>query len=148
MPEDKQSIGDIAETVGLFPAAALDAMMAPSSSDLWFVVEQDGAVVGFAFCQPEALADGVWNLRAIGVAPAAQRGGFGSMLLAAVEAALRERLARLLIIETSDAADQAAAREFYVAHGCSSEAAIRDFWGVGVAKLVYSKRINGQADQV
>lgn len=142
---DEPVIAEIAEGVALFPASALPGMIAPSlhgeAPDIWLVAERDGEVVGFSFCEQEAFTDGVWNMRSIGVTPRAQRSGVGSALMSALETALKDRPSRLLVVETSDAPDQAAAREFYAAHGCEREAEIREFWGEGIAKVIYSKRL-------
>ena len=138
----------IAEAAGLFPADMLPSMIVDhlggSDKQIWLVVEHVGAVQGFAFAEPEPLTDRTWNLRAIGIDPAGQRRGLATTLLSGVEAALRDRTVRLLIIETTDGDDQHAARAFYPRRGYSGEACIPNFWEDGVAKLVFAKTLPPQ----
>ena len=114
--DDLPAIARIAEAAGLFAADMLPTMIVDhltgSDKQVWLVVEDAGAVQGFAFAEPEPLTDRTWNLRAIGIDLARQRLGLATTLLSRVEAALRHRTVRLLIIETTDGDDQHAARAF------------------------------------
>ena len=143
--DDVSAIARIAEAAGLFPADMLPDMIVDhfggSDEQVWLVVEHAGAVQGFAFAEPEPLTDRTWNLRAIGIDPMRRRFGLATTLLNGVEAALRERTVRLLIIETTDGDDQRAARAFYPRRDYSDEARIRNFWEDGVAKLVFAKAL-------
>lgn len=147
-PDDLPSVARIAEAAGLFPADLLPSMIVDhlegSEKQVWLVVEDAGVVQGFAFAEPEPLTDRTWNLRAIGIDPTRQRLGLATALLSGVEATLRDRTARVLIIETTDGDDQHAARAFYARRGYSDEARIRNFWEDGVAKLVFAKVLSPQ----
>ena len=133
-------LAPIAEAT-LFPGDMLPDMMAPAlsgeSEDMWLVVEQDGAPVGFAFVQPEALTDRTWNLRAIATQPALHGQGAGTALIGAVEAALTE--ARMLVIDTTQAPDQERARRFYAARGYDHVATIPGFFGPEEDKVTFTK---------
>ncbi|MEL6205631.1 MAG: GNAT family N-acetyltransferase [Pseudomonadota bacterium] len=138
-PEDIPHLGAIAEAAGLFPADMLADMIAPAfaeAPDLWLVADHEGAPAGLAFIRPEEMTDRVWNLLALGVAPAAQGHGLASGLLAGVE----ERLdARMIVIETTQLPEQAAARALYARHGYEEEGRVRDFYAEGEDKVIYRK---------
>jgi GNAT superfamily N-acetyltransferase len=142
---DQGAIGALAEAAGLFPAAALPALIGPAlagnAPDLWVVAETDAAVAGFAFAAPEPFTEGTWTLRAIAADPARRRVGTGTALLAATEARLAGLGVRLLVIETSDAPAQQAGRAFYRTRGCREAARIADFWAPGTAKVIFVRAV-------
>ncbi len=78
-------------------AEIVEPGLSGASPDLWLV---SADATGFAFAAPERLTEGTWNLLALAVRPDRQGAGLGSALIHAVEAALRQRGARLLLIET------------------------------------------------
>ncbi|WP_299286559.1 GNAT family N-acetyltransferase [uncultured Tateyamaria sp.] len=127
----------------LFPGEMLGDMMAPAltgeGDDIWRVVCKYDTPVGFAFAQPEAMTQGTWNLRAIATDPAVHGSGAGTALLAAVEAALGD--ARLLVIDTTQTEDQARARRFYAARGCTHVATIPGFFGPDEDKVTFIKTL-------
>lgn len=142
---DLAALATIAEETELFPGEMLPDMAAGflngDADSLWLTGTASGDAAGFCYCVPETLADGVWTMLALGVAPGFQRGGLGADLVAAAEAMLRERGQRLLIVETSSAPGFAAARAFYDAQGYTNEARIRDFWAAGDDKIVFRKAL-------
>lgn len=128
----------------MFPAALAEPMMAPyfeGDGSVWLVAGPSPEPLGFVYCAPEALTEGTWNMRAIGVDPSAQGRGIGSALIAAAEVRLAGSGARLIVVETSDAPDQDRARALYPSRGYVERGRIPDFWGPGVAKLILSKAI-------
>lgn len=144
--EDALAIGEIAERSGLFPAHLLPEIVRPylegSDDAVWICATDGRAVIGFAFAELEALTDGTWNLRAIGVHPNHRRRRVASTLLESLEQALRHRDIRLLVIDTSDSEDQLGARRLYKLTGYREEARVGDFWAVDVAKVTFSKRLS------
>ncbi len=144
----RSDLPDIALVLGdtsLFPAAMLGEMMAPildepESSDQWLVCAEDGSgVIGFAYYRQEPLAEGTWNLLAIGFRKQYQGLGHGATLVAAVEKALAQQ--RVLIVETSGLEEFLATRAFYDQRGYEREAVIRDYWADGDDKVIYRKRL-------
>ena len=137
---DISVLAAIAEAT-LFPGEMLADMMAPALAgapdDLWRVVTQGDDPVGFAFAQAEAMTDRTWNLWAICTASNLHGQGAGTALLAAVEAALTE--ARLIVIDTTQTAEQARARQFYAARGYAQVAVIPDFFAPGEDKVTFVK---------
>ena len=136
---DIPALGDIAEAAGLFPAAYLPDMIAPALNggpDTWLVADLEDAPKGFAFARPEEMTDRVWNILALGVAPDAQGAGLATSLLHATEAQLD---ARMIIIETTQLPEQAAARAFYTKEGYAEVARVPDYYGEGEDKIIFQK---------
>jgi len=127
----------------LFPGHMLPDMTTPAlsghSDDTWCVVEHDGTPVGFAFAQPEAMTDRTWNVRAIATAPDLHGRGAGTALIPAVETALGD--ARMIVIDTTQTADQARARRFYAARGYAHVATIPAFFGADEDKVTFVKTV-------
>lgn len=142
--DDLPGITRVLEDTELFPAALLADMMAPFLDDpecteRWLVIDTpaDG-VAGFAYCRPEPLAEGAWNLLAIGVLANARGQGHGAQLIAQLERDLTNE--RLMIIETSSLDAFEATRAFYEGLGYELEATIRDYWAAGDDKIIFTKR--------
>ena len=130
----------------LFPPEYLDEMIEPFFADpdknkRWLVLEtEDAGVAGFSYARPEALAEGTWNLLAIGFRQEQQAKGLGSKLIAKVEESLKQE--RVLIVETSGLDDFKDTRNFYETRGYVREAIIRDYWADGDDKVIYWKSLN------
>lgn len=84
-----------------------------------FITEREGALLGFLTYHVASPA--VAELSWLGVRAADQRHGVGAALLAALEAELRARSVRTLLVSTLDASSEEpafeAARRFYQRHG-------------------------------
>lgn len=141
---DIGAIGRLAEATDFFPVEMLDDMIAGyldgSKPDLWFVAEE-ADVLGFGFCEPERMADGAWNLLAIGALPERQGQGIGAAMLRYLEAELAKAEARILIVETLGTDEFQPTHDFYLKNGFDEEARIRDFYEDGGDKIVFWKRI-------
>lgn len=85
--------------------------------------------------------DRTFDLYWIAVHPTAQRHGSGSRLLHEVEQRLRDRGARLLVVETSSRPEYDATRRFYLARGYDEAARMRDFYTVGDDRVIYTKAL-------
>ena len=105
------------------------------------MVYNDGEPVGVAYCAPEPVADGTWNLLMLWTRHDRKGKGHGSALLNHVEKVLDERGIRLLIVETSSSPDFAGARTFYDGTGFTQEARIRNFFALGDDKIIYTKSL-------
>lgn len=108
--------------------------------DLWFTAD-DGEPVGVAYCAPEPVTDGTWNLLMLWTRSDRNGKGYGSALVNHVEKILNERGVRLLIVETSSLPDFAGARAFYDKCGFTHEARISNFFAVGDDKIIYTKSL-------
>jgi ribosomal protein S18 acetylase RimI-like enzyme len=144
-PGDTAGLKVLSDAVGLFPSAMLDGMMAGylagDFSDGFWLVSDDGGPVGVAYCGPERMTQGTWNLYLVAVHPARQGQGRGTALLRHVEQALAARGERLLLVETSGLPDFARTRAFYRKCGYAEEARIGDFYQAGEDKVVFRKAL-------
>lgn len=102
----------------------------------------DGEPVGVAYCAPEPVTSGTWNLLMLWVKDGFEGQGIGKQLVFELESRLKSRQARLLIVETSQLKEFESARAFYEAYGFKQEAEIKNFFDAGDNKLVYTKPIN------
>lgn len=107
---------------------------------MWFTAYADDAV-GVAYCAPEPISHGTWNLLMLWIEDGQEGKGHGSALMARIERELLEVGARILIVETSGTDDFEFARKFYEKIGFTQEGRIKDFFDDGDDKLVYSKRV-------
>jgi len=100
-----------------------------------------GRVLGFACFGPHPLTEGTFDLYWIAVDPDARRQGVGRALLSRVEAEVKARGGRLLVIETSGLPSYAPTRQFYESCGCRCEAVIRDFYAPGDDLVIFVKEL-------
>jgi len=142
---DRSAIATIAEATELFPGDMLPDMIAGyldgSVPDIWLTVCSMDEPVAFAFCEPERMTNGTWNLLAIGVTPDRQSEGIGAHLLQRLEALLREAGHRVLLVETLGRPEFSRTRSFYLNNGFVEEACIRDFYEAGGDKIVFWKQL-------
>jgi ribosomal protein S18 acetylase RimI-like enzyme len=146
--EDVPTLKEILHEVELFPAELLDDMIAdylnnPETRHLWFSAVEDEKLLSIAYCAPELMTEGTFNLYAIGVREDQQGRGIGSQMMSYLEERLQKAGQRLLIVETSGASDFQQTRAFYEKLGYVKEATLRDFWTEGNDKVIYWKKING-----
>jgi ribosomal protein S18 acetylase RimI-like enzyme len=138
--DDLAAAGAVIAAVDLFPPDLLPEMAAPglsgSAPELWLIAEGGE---GLAYAVPERLTDGTWNLLALAVLPALQGQGLGRALVAAVEAEVRSRGGRLLLVETSGTEGFSGTRAFYRRLGFHREAQIRDYYAAGDDKVIYTR---------
>ncbi len=144
---DIPELKNILETIDLFPSELLDDMISdylnqPESGDIWFTETESNKPISIAYCAPEKLTAGTYNLYAIGVRNDIQSAGTGSRMMSFIENHLQELGKRILIIDTSGTENYRSTREFYEKLGYTKEAVIRDFWEDGDDKVIYWKRLS------
>ena len=143
--EDLARIEPILDATGLFPAELLSDMAEPylrgSGPYIWLVADNGTELDGFAYCEPERITDGTFNLLAIAVNPERQGAGVGRALVAAVEQAVRDLYGRVLLVETSSLPEFERTRRFYDQLAFRREAVIRDFYSEGDDKVVFWKKL-------
>ena len=143
-PDDLTAVLAIAEAVG-FEADELKLLSDmltdyfSGNGDHFWLTDDDSGPVSVAYCAPERMTHGTWNLLFIAVHPEHQGHGRGTSLIRHVEQTLVERGARLLLVETIASFDRT--RAFYRKCGYREEARIRDFYEVGADKIVYCKTL-------
>ena len=113
----------------------------PMENDqIWLTYETDRPVA-VAHVAPEKMTSGTWNLYLIAVHADRQGTGIGGQLMQYVERLLKEKDARLLIVETSDLDEFSLTRQFYTGLGYEKEAHIREFYDYGEGKVVFWKKL-------
>ncbi len=114
----------------------------PLQKDYFFMTASDdsGRPVGYVCYGPRPLADAVYDLYWIVVAPDRQKTGVGRRLLEKTVEVLTVSGARMLAAETSGLPEYEAARGFYLRSGFTEEARIREFYRPGDDLVVYIKR--------
>ena len=142
--DDLTRVGYLVDSNAMFPSEMLadmtGAFFGGDASQRWLVFD-DGAVDGVCYFVPEGLADGVWNLLMIAVAPDRHGEGLGTKLMRFVEDLLAGEGARLLLVDTSGKPEFERTRAFYDMLGYEREARIRDYWAEGDDKVTFRKRL-------
>jgi GNAT superfamily N-acetyltransferase len=145
-PDDLISLGAVIDRTGLFPSELLPGMAqgafnGTAPEDIWLTLHLERPV-GVAYCAPERLTNGTWNLLLIAVDPAHQGLGLGARLLAHVERLLIDRGGRMLLVETSGLPEFERTRAFYVKNCYAVEARLRDYYDAGEDKVVFMKTLS------
>ena len=130
----------------LFPSDLLDDMIHDylkneSSTDIWFTSTKDGIPISIAYCAPERMTMGTYNLYAIAVQKDQQGKGIGKSMMEYIENKLREENHRILIVETSGKSEFELTREFYLKCNYVSQAVIPEFYEEGDDKVVFWKKL-------
>jgi len=145
-PTDCDDLKLVLDSCELFPSELLDEMIYdyfnnPESEDIWFTATSDEVPVAVGYCVPEKLTEGTYNLLAIGVSKEEQGKGIAKEMMHYIEQLLKDKGARILIVETSSDEAQFPARSLYKNISYHQEAIIRDFWNEGEDKIVFWKRV-------
>ena len=112
-----------------------------TSGYTFFIDKDDNRALGFICYGPRSLTDRVYDLYWIAVDPSARRSGVGRRLMERVEASVREKGGRILVIETSGTEKYAGTRAFYLAAGYTHEATLADLYTDGDDLLIFTKRL-------
>ena len=149
-PDDTESLLALSSASGLFEPNELDQLTQMLQSyhdgtgtegEFWLTDDSEGGVIGVAYCAPERMTEGTWNLYFIAVHPNMQRQGRGAAILDHLEAKLRGTGERVLLVETMGTSDFEPVRSFYRSAGYVEEARVRDFYRAGQDKVVYWKSL-------
>ena len=102
------------------------------------VIDKDG-LVAFANYGKNAFSTHSWDLYWIAVHQNSRNKKLGSVLLKAIEDDVRNMDGKILWIETSGRPLYASTESFYKRNGYELQASLRDFYGPGDPKKIYSK---------
>ncbi len=130
-PEEKVVANEVLDECLAAPGEHYEGLGAFEGRDL----------LGFLAFGPVPMTEGVFDLYWIATAPAARRRGAGRALVAAMEARLRARGARKVVIETEEAPAYAGTLAFYERLGYPVAARFPDFYRPGAAKVVMVKEL-------
>lgn len=144
---DIDRIKVVVSETDLFPTEMLDEMMRPffennESGHIWLIAQSENEIVAFAYCEPERMTEGTFNLLAIGVRKSLQGKGIGKKLTKELEVHLQQRQARILIVETMGTPEFEKTRQFYLKNNYVQEARIREFYEPGGDKIVFLKSLS------
>jgi ribosomal protein S18 acetylase RimI-like enzyme len=137
----------VIEKSGLFPPDLLDGMVADyftnsETQDIWLTRLINDKPIAIAYCAPERLTEGTYNLYLIAVHKDLQGTGIGGQLMQYIENLLQSTGKRILLVETSGLPEFELTRRFYDKCGYNREAVIRDFYRDGEDKIVFWKKLN------
>lgn len=143
---DLSSVKQIIDNNQMFPSEYIDGMaesyLRGESEERWFVVEDDtGSVISIAYCAPERMTNGTWNLLLIAVLKQYQGVGVGAQLMQYLETQLKQLNVRVLLVETSGLPEYELTRMFYPKCGYKQIAVIPAYYDDGDDKVVYWKSL-------
>jgi ribosomal protein S18 acetylase RimI-like enzyme len=98
-------------------------------------------LLGYACAGPTPATEGTFDLYWLAVDAAAQGKGIGTTLVRAVERELRDRGARMLLVETSSRPDYSNTRAFYARCGYQEAARIKDFYAPADDRIMLTTRL-------
>ncbi|MFH0854378.1 MAG: N-acetyltransferase [bacterium] len=104
-------------------------------------IEYTGEILGYICFGPDLGTEGSYHIYWIAVDNEYRNLGIGRRLLQEAEEAIRKMGGCHIYIETSSRDCYIPARSFYERNGYEKEAVLRDFYGEGDDKAIYSKRI-------
>ena len=145
-PSDVPALKKVLDSIDLFPSEMMDDMISdffnnPTSEDIWFAAVENEKTIGLGYCASEKLTVGTYNLYAIGVRSDLQGKGIGAQMMSYLENELKNKEARVLIVDTSGSEEFKLTRKFYEKLGYTKEAVIRDFWDEGDDKVTFWKKL-------
>jgi ribosomal protein S18 acetylase RimI-like enzyme len=129
------------ESLAHHARAPFDAGDGVESYEFIGAFSREGELIGYACYGATPGTLGTYDLYWIAVHPDHQGEGGGSRLLDEVERRLRDREARLLVIETSSRTDYESTRRFYERRRYSECARIGDFYAFGDDRVIYARRL-------
>jgi ribosomal protein S18 acetylase RimI-like enzyme len=137
---------EIALALQLFDASVNDQESAGANDERAPDYEFTGAfdddrLIGYACAGPTPATEGTFDLYWLAVDPAAQNKGVGRALVGEVERDLRERGARLLLVETSSRPDYEKTRAFYARCGYTEAARVKDFYAPADDRIMLTTRL-------
>jgi ribosomal protein S18 acetylase RimI-like enzyme len=148
-PKDRDRVCEIIHAVGNFNEVEVtcaielidDSISEYSSGDYISCVLEDefGEIQGFGCYGQTPLTDSTYDFYWMAVHPQAQGKGFGRKLILFVEADIRARGGKLLVLETSSQESYKRTTSFYQKSGYELNSRIRDFYKNNDDKLVYIK---------
>jgi ribosomal protein S18 acetylase RimI-like enzyme len=153
--QHRDRVAEILGATGAFTASEIDValelfddgMQSTESYELIGVFDETSALRGYACWGPTPGTDRGYDLYWIAVDPAAHGSGWGSTLMREVEDRLRERDARLLVVETSSRSSYGATRLFYERRGYLERARVRGFYAEGDDRVIFTKRLQAGAGE-
>jgi GNAT superfamily N-acetyltransferase len=105
----------------------------------WLKVKEENEIIAFANYGKNAFSTHSWDLYWIAVHQDFRQKKLGSALLKAIEENVKKAGGKILWIETSGRPLYASTEGFYKRNGYDLQASLKDFYGPGDPKQIYSK---------
>lgn len=145
--DDLPKLKAVIQATEMFPPDLLDDMIGGylegQDKSIWLTgTAKEPTFV--AFCAPEQMTEGTWNLYLIAVHPDLQSKGYGRQIMTYLEQKLSDQGERVLIVETSGLPEFERTRKFYHQCGYTEEARIRAFYAAGEDKVVFWKSLSNK----
>lgn len=150
-PSDRDPIARILRDSGVFRAQEISVGLElvdeslnprPETDYVWIIAQLGPDLAGFACYGPVPLTDATYDLYWIAVAPPFRGSPVASTLEDAVASAVKARLGRWLLAETSSTPPYEPARKFYHKRGYTQLSLIPDFYRPGDARVTFGKRLD------
>ncbi|MBS1232141.1 MAG: family N-acetyltransferase [Bacteroidetes bacterium] len=110
-----------------------------ASGYFWMKITDEDGLVAFANYGKNAFSTHSWDLYWIAVHQNSRNKKLGSVLLKAIEDDVKNRGGKILWIETSGRPLYASTESFYRKNNYELQASLREFYGPGDPKQIYSK---------
>ena len=155
-PRDRARVAELLVSTAVFSAEEIDVALqlfdgsvgGDAGADDAHVADYEftGAfegdrLVGYACSGPTPATEGTFDLYWLAVDAAAQGKGIGTTLVREVERGLRDRGARMLLVETSSRPDYSNTRAFYARCGYTEAARIKDFYAPADDRIMLTTRL-------
>jgi GNAT superfamily N-acetyltransferase len=142
-PRDRARVAELLVSTRVFSdeEVAVALQLFDVSVDEFTGAFEGERLLGYACAGPTPATDGTFDLYWLAVDPAVQGRGVGRRIVHDVERQLRERGARMLLVETSSRPDYSKTRAFYARCGYTESARIRDFYAPADDRIMLTTRL-------
>jgi GNAT superfamily N-acetyltransferase len=149
--EDRKSIEEILRSTEFFYEFEIKTALEIADETLskgtgnsgyyWIKITDKDGLIAFANYGKNAFSTHSWDLYWIAVHQNSRNKKLGSLLLKAIEDDVREMGGKILWIETSGRPLYASTESFYQKNGYQLQASLKEFYGPGDPKQIYSKSL-------
>jgi GNAT superfamily N-acetyltransferase len=156
-PRDRARVAELLVSTGVFSSEEIEVALQlfdvsvsdtragaddATAPDYEFTGAFDGErLLGYACAGPTPATEGTFDLYWLAVDPSVQGKGVGRTIVRDVERQLRDRGARMLLVETSSRPDYSKTRAFYARCGYTEAARIRDFYAPADDRIMLTTRL-------
>lgn len=150
-PVDRNAVEQILRSTGFFYEFEIDTALeifdetidkgSDGSGYYWMKITDEDGLVAFANYGKNDFSTHSWDLYWIAVHQNSRNKKLGSILLRAIEDDVRGLGGKILWIETSGRPLYASTEGFYKRNGYELAASLKDFYGPGDPKRIYSKEL-------
>jgi GNAT superfamily N-acetyltransferase len=147
--EDRKNIEEILRSSGFFYEFEIETALEIADETLekgtersgyyWLRATDEDGVIAFANYGKNAFSTHSWDLYWIAVHQNSRNKKLGTVMLKAIENDVRNMGGKILWIETSGRPLYASTEGFYRKNGYQLAASLKDFYGPGDPKQIYSK---------